>query len=133
MKLVAIMLWRCLALVMVLVGFIGLLLPVMPTVPFLIVALWAASKGWPSLEEKLINHPKYGADIRAWRDTRSIRRRAKQAAIIMMAGGYVILWFIPTPPIWAKSIVGVILFIVAIFIWTRPEIFPTENDPDKSV
>lgn len=133
MKLVAIMLWRCLALVMVLVGFIGLLLPVMPTVPFLIVALWAASKGWPSLEKKLINHPKYGADIRAWRDTRSIRRRAKLAAIIMMAGGYVILWFIPTPPVWAKSIVGVILFIVAIFIWTRPEIFPAENNSEKSV
>lgn len=123
MELMTTLFWRCLALVFVAVGFVGLLLPVMPTVPFLIAALWAASKGWPSLEERLLNHPKYGPDIRAWRETRSIRRNAKWAASLMMLGGYIILWFIPTPPVWAKLTVGSVLLIVGVFIWTRPEFF----------
>ncbi|WP_198678804.1 YbaN family protein [Idiomarina aquatica] len=122
--------WRCLALSFVALGFIGLLLPVMPTVPFLIVALWAASKGWPSLERKLLEHPKYGADIRAWRETRSVRRSAKWAAILMMTGGYIILWFIQWPPVWLKITVGVILVSVGSWLWTRPDLVETIKSND---
>lgn len=134
MELMTTVFWRSLALTFVAVGCVGLVLPVMPTVPFLIAALWAASKGWPSLEEKLLNHSKYGADIRAWRDTRSIRRSAKWAASLMMLGGYIVLWFIPTPPVWAKITTGVILFLVGVFIWTRPDLInhkrPTHDNSD---
>lgn len=134
MELMTTVFWRSLALTFVAVGCVGLVLPVMPTVPFLIAALWAASKGWPSLEEKLLSHPKYGADIRAWRDTRSIRRSAKWAASLMMLGGYIVLWFIPTPPLWAKITVGAILILVGVFIWTRPDFInqthPTHDNSD---
>ena len=60
MKWMYITVWRCIAILFVLLGIIGLALPVMPTVPFLIVALWAASKGWPQLETWLLNNPKDG-------------------------------------------------------------------------
>ena len=95
MKWMYITVWRCIAILFVLLGIIGLALPVMPTVPFLIVALWAASKGWPQLETWLLNHPKYGPDLIAWREHRQIRRRNKIIAILMMASGYLISWFIP--------------------------------------
>ncbi|MGM0526173.1 MAG: YbaN family protein [Pseudomonadota bacterium] len=113
--------WRLLAFLFILLGFIGLLLPVMPTVPFLIVALWAASKGWPALEAKLLGHPKYGADIRAWRENRSIRRSAKWAATLMMSAGYIVLWFIDVSPMPLKVVVGMVLLLAAIWIWSRPE------------
>lgn len=121
MQWVSIVFWRCFALVFVALGFVGLLLPVMPTVPFLIAALWAASKGWPSLEAKLLSHPKYGPDILAWRERRCIRRNAKWAATIMMAGGYIVLWFMKFPPTYLKIIVGIVLTTVAIWLWLRPE------------
>lgn len=117
-----IILWRGLALTFVGIGGIGLLLPVMPTVPFLIVALWAASKGWPTLEAKLLAHPKYGADIRAWREHRAIRRKAKWVSTLMMAGGYIIMWLLPLPPEWLKVLVGVIMLVVGVWIWRLPEI-----------
>lgn len=113
--------WRCLALVFVAIGLVGIALPVMPTVPFLIAALWAASKGWPELEQKLLDHPKYGPDIRAWREKRSIRRNAKWLTSVMMASGYIIMWLMPFPPIWLKLSVGVIMLIIAVWIWRRPE------------
>ena len=122
------LLWRTLALFFVLLGLIGIALPVMPTVPFLIAALWAASKGWPRLEAWLINHPKYGPDIRAWRDNRVIKRRSKVIALIMMATGYGMLWlFVPHVPVWLKGLVGVILLSVGAWLATRKEHSPDQT------
>ena len=122
------LLWRALALFFVLLGLIGIALPVMPTVPFLIAALWAASKGWPRLEAWLINHPKYGPDIRAWRDNRVIKRRSKVIALIMMATGYLVLWLlVPQVPVWLKGLVGVVLLTVGYWLATRPEFVPENN------
>lgn len=124
--------WRTLALFFVLLGIIGIALPVMPTVPFLIAALWAASKGWPRLESWLINHPKYGPDIRAWRENRVVKRRSKVLALVMMTGGYVILWlFVPQVPVWLKTVVGVVLISVGYWLATRPESVPKSSE--KSV
>lgn len=120
--------WRALALFFVLLGLIGIALPVMPTVPFLIAALWAASKGWPRLEAWLINHPTYGPDIRAWRDHRVIKHRSKLIALIMMATGYLVLWlFVPQVPVWIKAIVGVVLLVVGCWLATRPDHSPKET------
>ncbi|WP_143441046.1 YbaN family protein [Idiomarina sp. MD25a] len=115
MKWMYITIWRCIAVLFVMLGIIGLALPVMPTVPFLIVALWAASKGWPQLETWLLNHPKYGPDLIAWREHRQIRRRNKVIAITMMASGYLISWLVPLP-LWLRITVGSILLIVAVWL-----------------
>lgn len=125
-------LWRSLAAFFVLLGLVGIALPVMPTVPFLIAALWAASKGWPRLETWLVNHPKYGPDIRAWRDNRVVKRRSKVIALVMMAGGYVILWlFVPQVPVWLKITVGVVLVTVGAWLASRPESVPVP--PEESL
>jgi len=122
------LLWRALALFFVLLGLIGIALPVMPTVPFLIAALWAASKGWPRLEAWLLNHPKYGPDIKAWRDHRVIKRRSKIIALVMMATGYLVLWlFVPQVPVWLKAIVGVVLVVVGCWLAARPDHSPEET------
>jgi Uncharacterized protein conserved in bacteria len=55
--------WRSLVVVFVILGFIGALLPGMPTTVFLILAAWAASKGWPQMDAWLLNHPKYGPNL----------------------------------------------------------------------
>ena len=57
--------WRCLVVIFVILGFIGGLLPGMPSTVFLILAAWAASIGWPQMDAWLLNHPKHGATLRA--------------------------------------------------------------------
>ena len=61
-------LWRVLALLSLALAIAGAVLPVLPTVPFLLVAAAAAGRGWPQLEAWLLAHPRYGPPIRRWRE-----------------------------------------------------------------
>lgn len=114
------LLWRLLACVALALGVIGAFVPVLPTVPFLLLAAWAAGRGWPALEQWLVNHPRYGADIRRWRERGAVPRRAKWLATAMMTGSAVMLWFVPVPP-WLRWSVYAILATVAAWLWMRPE------------
>lgn len=122
-----ILLWRTIAVLALLLGIIGLLLPIMPTVPFLLVAAWAGGKGWPVLEERLLAHPKYGPQILAWRRYGVVKRRAKVIAIVMMSGSAIMLSFSPAP-LAVKLAVVTIMATVAIWLVLRPEEIP-HDDP----
>lgn len=114
------LLWRVLACVALALGVIGAFVPVLPTVPFVLLAAWAAGRGWPALEQWLVNHPRYGADIRRWRERGAVPRRAKWLATVMMTGSAAMLWFVPVPP-WLRWSVYAILATVAVWLWMRPE------------
>lgn len=112
--------WRALALGCVALGAIGALLPGLPTVPFLLVAAWAGSRGWPALEARLLAHPKYGSDIRRWREHGAVPRRAKRASSAMMvfSAGVIVLSSLPLA---AKVGLPVFMACVAGWLWRRPE------------
>ena len=112
--------WRSLVLIFVLLGFIGALLPGMPTTVFLILAAWAASKGWPQMDAWLLNHPKYGATLRAWRENGTVPRKAKCFASIMMFISAVVMLF-TNAPLAVKIFTDVTMLAVAIWLWLRPE------------
>lgn len=115
-----ILFWRIAALVALALGIAGTLLPVVPTVPFLIVAAWAGSKGWPALERWMLAHPTYGPYVRDWRERGIVPRRAKILATLMMATSGVALQFFDLPH-WLKIGVPLTMLCVAIWLWRRPE------------
>ena len=45
-------------------GAIGIIMPLFPTAPFLLVSLWAFSRSSPEMAEKIRNHPLAGSFIR---------------------------------------------------------------------
>ena len=116
-----ILVWRAIAVLALLLGLIGVALPVMPTVPFLLVSAWAAGKGWPSFERWLLAHERFGPPIRHWRERGAIPRRAKWISTSMMAISGVGLQFVATLPLWLRLGVPAIMLSVAIWVWTRPE------------
>ena len=79
--------WLLLALAVVCLalGIVGIFLPVLPTVPFVLLAAWAASLSSPRLSRWLDNHPLFGKPLNDWRRHGVVSRRAKWAATIMMS------------------------------------------------
>lgn len=118
---VAIALWRALAIACVALALLGSVLPVLPTVPFLLFAAWAGSRGWPQLEAWLLQHPRHGPAIRRWRDHGAVPRRAKWFASSMMVFSAAIL-ALSAAPFWLKVAVPGVMASVAVWLWLRPEI-----------
>ncbi len=112
--------WRALALGCVILGLIGVVVPGLPTVPFLLVAAWAGGKGWPRLEAWLLAHPRHGPSIRRWRERGAVPRRAKWASAVMMAISAVLI-IASRAPLAVKWGVPLTMLCVAVWLWRRPE------------
>ena len=114
------LLWKALAIVFLALGAIGAFVPILPTVPFLILAAAAASRGWPWLDRKLTSHRRYGPIIVRWREHRAIPRSAKVFGSAGMLAGSGILWLVG-PPLWVWIGAVSMMACVGVWIWTRPE------------
>lgn len=117
--------WLLLALagLCVALGVIGLFLPLLPTVPFLLLAAWAAARSSPRLEQWLYGHPRFGQALRDWREGGLVPRRAKWLATGMMAASGVIL-LVVLPQRWAALAAIGCMACVALWLWRRPEKVP---------
>lgn len=114
------LLWRTLTLVSLALGIVGVVLPLLPTTPFLLVAAWAAGKGWPQFEAWLLAHPRLGPPIRRWRDHGAVSRGAKWLASFAMLSS-VALVALSGAPSALKLALPAFLFAVAWWLWRRPE------------
>ena len=112
--------WKLLAIVFIVLGVVGVFLPIVPTVPFLIAAAAAASRGWPWLDRKLTGHRRYGPIIVRWRQRGAIPRSAKLLATVGMLGGSAALWLVEIPD-WLRLGAVSVMVCVGFWIWTRPE------------
>lgn len=99
---------------------IGAVLPVMPTVPFILLAAWAASRGSPRLAHWLESHPVFGPSIVAWRAGGVVPRRAKWIASAMMTGSSVGMLLVAGPR-WFVLLAVLAMAVAAAWLWRRPE------------
>lgn len=112
--------WRLLAFTFVTLGLIGAALPGLPSTVFMLLAVWAAGKGWPPLAHWLRTHPRFGPPIRNWQEQGAVSRRAKWlAAISMLVSVPLIYLTAPTP--WLAWLLPGIMLLVLLWLCTRPE------------
>lgn len=102
-------------------GIVGVVLPVLPTTPFVLVAAACFARSSPRLYQWLLNHGHIGPYIKAWRYERRIPRRAKILAVtmIVLSIGASILFVIPLLPV--KILLGVIAISVILYICHFPD------------
>ena len=112
-------LWMGAGLTALAVGTVGIALPLLPTVPFYLLAAFCFTRSRPEWAERLHNHPRYGPPLRQWRDRRAIGRKAKVAALVAMglsviATGFTLGWPWVLIPLAVMALSGT-------WIWTRAE------------
>lgn len=113
------LLYRVLGYLALALGAIGAFLPIMPTVPFLLLAVYFFARSSPELEQKILDHPHWGPQVKDWRERRAISRRSKTLAILAMTVGAVFTYFSLGHPWYWISIA--IVVIAGSWIATRNE------------
>ncbi len=111
---------RALGVVFVALGFIGAFLPLLPTTPFLLLALACFARSSPTIHDWLINHRILGPYIVDWERDRSIPIAAKFTSVVMMSASFAWLALGTSAPAIAIWMTGAILICVAVYIVTRP-------------
>jgi hypothetical protein len=102
-----------------LLGAIGAVVPLLPTVPFVLLAAFFFARGHPPLEAWLLRHPSFGPHITAWRARGAISRRGKIAALAAFGLSALIGLLVLAMP-WALLPAAAAL-IGGSWVWTRPE------------
>lgn len=112
--------WLLLGLLSLALGAIGAFLPLLPTVPFLLLSAFFFARSSDRLHDWLIGHPFFGPPIIRWRERGSISRKAKLAATVSVVIAFGISLQLGVKPT-VLAIQAIVLIAVMVFIWTRPE------------
>jgi len=105
---------------MFILSFIGAFLPVLPTTPLMLLALWGFSNGSESVHNWLYNHPKFGPSLQQWDQHRVIPLKAKMTALIMMCiSASYLIFFSSAPTIVNIISLGLMLFGI-LYVLSKP-------------
>ncbi len=100
-------------------GIVGIALPVMPTTIFFIAALACFTHSSPRLEAWLLEHPRFGPILSAWRQHKVVPTKAKWLAALGMSIGLYMMMF-STAPSYAVVLVAAIEACVLVYLIRRP-------------
>ena len=101
-------------------GYVGIVVPGLPTTVFILIATWAFSKCSTKFTYWIENHRLFGPMVLNWKQYRGLSRRAKKVAILTIIPTFAFTIFI------AFSLIGDLIFGffgIALCTWlaTRPE------------
>lgn len=112
-------LWLICGLLSVAAAMIGVFLPLLPTVPFLLLATFCFARSSERLHSWLVTHPSFGPSIEDWNARGAIRPTAKRLATVSIFAVFALSWFMGLRAL-VLGIQAVTLGCVLLFIWTRP-------------
>lgn len=111
-------LWTIAGLISLVVGVVGLFLPVVPTVPLVLLAAFCMSRGCERCERWLLAQPQLGPIVRDWRDHHAVPLRVKQLVWATMTVGSVLAALaLPVQVSWLPVLACA---VAAVWLWRLP-------------
>ncbi len=111
-------LWLTLGCTSLALGGLGIVLPLLPTTPLIILAAFFFAKSSPALHDRLLRSRTFGKAIRDWRERRAISRKGKIASVAAMAATLVLSPLLGAEA-WVVAVQALTLGCAAAFILTR--------------
>lgn len=81
---IKVLLWKATGVFCIGLAILGAILPILPTTVFLIMATACFAKSSPRMQRKLLNNKTFGPLINEWQQHRSIPRKSKRIALLMI-------------------------------------------------
>jgi len=103
----------------VILGVVGIFLPLLPTTPFLLLAAWLFSRSSNRFHTWLMNHPKLGPFILVWQNGGGIERHVRTRVLIFLWVGMSISMLI-IAKLWAVVLLSCIGCGVSFYIMRQP-------------
>jgi uncharacterized membrane protein YbaN (DUF454 family) len=97
-------------------GLAGTVLPVLPTTPFMLLALWAFSSSSERFHGWLYHHRVFGPPLRRWTRERSVSPWVKVVALGSLSASYAWMVFWVRPPWWAIAAMTPVFLFGAIYV-----------------
>jgi uncharacterized membrane protein YbaN (DUF454 family) len=104
-------------------GVVGVILPIVPTTPFMLLALWAFSNSSQRFHDWLYHHRVFGPPLQRWRRERTVPAWSKVVALGSMGVSFGYLAFVVRPGAWGLLAAGAAIAAGATYIArirTRP-------------
>jgi uncharacterized membrane protein YbaN (DUF454 family) len=98
----------------------GVVLPGLPTVPFLLLAAWFSARGSERLHKWLYAHPHLGRLLIDWETQKAISRKSKVIAVLMLLVSWVVMYQ-HINNAWMLAGVTLLFTSVAVYLVSRRE------------
>ncbi|MCG8429144.1 MAG: YbaN family protein [Chromatiales bacterium] len=102
-------------------GIIGIVLPLLPTTPFILLAGFCFYRSSPKMHNWLLNHKYLGPMIQQWQRTRTINRRVKVRGILLIIATFTISLLILPISLMGKGLLFALGVVLCIFLALVPE------------
>lgn len=116
--------------VALLLGIIGIFLPLLPTTPFLLLASACYLRGSERMHHWLMNQRHLGPYLRSYQQGRGIPMRAKITALVLMWPSLAFsMWFVPLP--WVRVLLLAPGIFVTIYLFRMPTLDSSTTPLDQ--
>lgn len=106
--------WLC-----VVLATLGVVLPLLPTTPFLLLAAWCFARSSPRFHHWLLHRSWFGSYLRHWQAHRALPKGAKPKAVALIVTTFAIsIYFVPL--LWVRILLVCMMFSLLIMMWRLP-------------
>ncbi|MCE9678650.1 YbaN family protein [Shewanella sp. AS1] len=102
-------------------GLIGIFVPLLPTVPFILLASFCFARSSQRLHQWLISHPWFAQALQDWEEQGGIRKDLKRKAYIMTSLSFMVS-IVLVPLLWVKLMLLGMCLALLLYLWRVPEL-----------
>jgi len=111
--------WFVFGIISITLGALGVILPLLPTTPFILLAAFCLARSSNQFHAWLVGHKVFGPVILDWQTRGAIGQKAKRMATASIVLVFAISLFLGVPAYLLGTQV-IVLGGVLLFIWSRP-------------
>jgi len=111
-------------------GTLGIVLPLLPTTPFMLLAAWCFARSSPRFHHWLMWRSPFGRYLRHWQQHRAMPPGAKGRAIALIAISFALSLYL-VKVLWVRVMLLILLLTLLFFLWRIP-VVDTQTDKRDS-